>query len=157
MTKLAAPLIIAGVAAALPTLPGWAASGPRRTVAVTEGPRLSREGLREYATVGYVDGDDGPAVTFEATGDAQGQTREAGTIACEVLAAAVDVPTARARVFELLAAWQGWLDNRQTPVALGLLADSRLSMASDVTLTVTRSGATASARVVITYTAHTYG
>jgi hypothetical protein len=151
--RLAAPLIIAAHVEHLPTLPGW--DGVR----VFEGGGTTREGVRRWATIGYVAGDTGPAVHLEPVTDGQGQNREAGSIACGLTVAADDVPAARGAVFDLLAAWAQWLaDDRKLADDTGQarLVDGWLSLAVDVALITTR-GATASAVVTITYTATTYG
>ena len=147
--KLAAPLIIGAHVDVLPTLPGWDG------VTVLEGAPLQRDELREYATVGYVAGADGPVVSLEPTPATQGQAREAGTVTSQLIVAAADVAAARARVFALLAAWAQWLAADST---LGgqLLKGSDLHLAVDVALATTRGGATANAVVTITYTATTY-
>jgi hypothetical protein len=152
--KLAAPLYVAAHVAHLPTLAGW------DTVTVYEGGRLDRGDIRRWATIGYVAGDDGPAVHVEPDTAAQGQTVEGGSIACNLVVIADDIPAARAAVFDLLAPWGQWLaDDRTLAAALGqaeLLPQSVASLVFDVALTTTRA-ATASAVVTITYTAHTYG
>jgi hypothetical protein len=153
--KLAAPLIIAAHTAHLPTLPGWAG------VAVYEGARIDRGDGGRYVTVGYVAGDDGPAVHTEPETSGQGQNTEAGSIACNLVVTAADIPAARGAAFDLLAAWAQWLAVSPTmPDGDGqaqLLPTSRLALVFDVVLTTTRAGATASAVVTVTYTAHTYG
>jgi hypothetical protein len=153
--KLAAPLIIAAHVANLPTLPGWS------DVAVFEGAATRRDDVRRYVTVGYVAGDDAPAVHSEPARVSQGQNVEAGSIACSLVVAAADVAAARAAAFDLLAAWSQWLDTARTmPDGSGqaqLLPTSTASLVYDIALTTTRSGATASAVVTVTYTAHTYG
>lgn len=161
MTKLAAPLILAAHVQTLPTLPGWGADGDRPAVAVHEGARLDRGDVRRWVTVGYVSGDDGPAVHLEPTHDRQSQNIEAGTIACELVVAGPDVATARGAVFDLLAAWSGWLSESPTlPDAGGqarLMVGSALTLVADVVNRPTRAGATATALVSITYRATTYG
>lgn len=150
MTILAAPLIIAAHVATLPTLDGWAG------VAVYEGAAPRRDDVREWCTVGYVAGSDGPAVTLEPLPNAQRQTFESGSVASQIVVAAADVAAARARVFDLLAPWSAWLVADRTLGAV-LLAGSELHLAVDVTLAATRAGATAAAAVTITYSATTYG
>ena len=147
--KLAAPLIVGAHVDVLPSLPGW--SG----VAVLEGAPLRRDDLREYATVGYVAGADGPTLALEPVPASQGQTREAGTVASQLIVAAADVATARTRVFALLASWAQWLADDQT-LGGALLKGSDLHLAVDVALATTRAGATANAVVTITYAATTY-
>jgi hypothetical protein len=159
--KLAAPLIIAAHVAHLPTLPGWTGDGTRPAVAVYEGQRLDRGDGGRYVTVGYVAGDDGPAVHTEPETTGQGQNAEAGSIACNLVVTAPDVAGARAAAFDLIASWAQWLATNPTmPDGNGqaqLLPTSRAALVFDVVLTTTRAGATASAVVTITYTAHTYG
>jgi hypothetical protein len=156
VTVLAAPRVIAAHAAALPTLPGWAADGDRPAVAVYEGAALRRDDVREYVTLGYVAGVDDPAVSLEPVPTAQGQNRERGTVVCQLIVAAADVPAARTRTFDLIGAWSGWLVTDRT---LGgtLMHGSETHLAADVALATTRAGATANALVTITYTAVTYG
>jgi hypothetical protein len=122
---------------------------------VYEGAALRRDDVREWCTVGHVAGADGPTVSLEPAPATQGQTREAGTIASQVMVAAGDVATARGRVFDLLTPWAGWLAADST---LGgqLLKGSDLNLAVDVQLATTRAGATANAVVTITYTTITY-
>lgn len=159
--KLAAPLIIAAHVANLPTLPGWGADGDRPAVTVYEGSRTDRSDTRRYCTVGFVAGDDGPAVHTEPVTSGQGQNREAGSITSNLVVAERDVATARAAVFELVESWAQWLaTDRTMPDANGqaqLLPTSTASLVFDVVLTTTRAGATASAIVTVTYIAHTYG
>lgn len=150
MTRLAAPGIIAAQVAALPTLPGWGA------VRVFEGAPLTREGLRRWCTVGYVPGDDGPAVHLEPVVTAQAQTTEAGSILSHLVVGAADVAAARAVIFPLLAGWAAWLRADAIPAA-GLLPGAYLALLADVTLTTTRAGGTATAVVTTSYTASTYG
>jgi hypothetical protein len=150
MTVLAAPQVIAAHVDTLPTLDGWAG------VRVFDGVPLTRGDVREWCTVGYVDGDTGPAVSLEPVPTAQGaQTREAGTVLAQLVVAAKDVPTARGRVFDLLAAWAGWLVADRT--TSGRLLPSEVHLSVDVSFVNTRPGITASAVVTITYTATTYG
>jgi hypothetical protein len=150
MTRLAAPLIRAAHAAKLPTLTGWGG------VAVYEGAALRRDDVREWATIGYVAGDTGPAITLEPVPTAQGaQNRETGTITSQVLVAGDDVTAARARIFDLLADWAAWLVADRT--LGGRLLPSEVHLSADVALATTRAGATAAAVVTITYTATTYG
>jgi hypothetical protein len=159
--KLAAPLIIAAHVAKLPTLPGWTGDGDRPAVTVYEGARTDRSDTRRYVTVGFVSGDDGPAVHSEPETTSQGQNREAGSIASNLVVTGPDVATARGAAFDLLASWAAWLaTDRTMPDAGGqaqLLPQSTASLVFDVVLTTTRAGATASAIVTVTYTAHTYG
>lgn len=159
--RLAAPLIIAAHVAKLPTLPGWGADGDRPAVTVYEGQRLDRGDTRRYCTVGYVAGDDGPAVHTEPIRTGQGQNVEGGSIASNLVVAARDVATARAAAFDLIESWAQWLaDDRTMPDANGqaqLLPTSTASLVFDVVLSTTRAGATASAIVTVAYTAHTYG
>lgn len=159
--KLAAPLIIAAHVANLPTLEGWGADGDRPAVVVYEGAATRRDDVRRYCTVGYVAGDDGPAVHTEPQSVGQGQTREAGSIASNLVVTGPDVATARAAAFDLIAAWAQWLaTDRTMPDGGGqaqLLPTSTASLVFDVVLTTTRAGATASAVVTVTYNAHTYG
>lgn len=161
MTLLAAPVIVAAHAAHLPTLEGWGSDGDRPAVLVFEGPSPRRDDLRRWCTIGYLSGDDGPAVHLEPTHDAQRQNREAGSIACGLVVAAPDVPAARAAVFDLLTPWSGWLQSdptlRDVDGQPRLLPGSSLSLVVDVANVTTRAGATASAVVTITYTARTYG
>jgi hypothetical protein len=161
MTRLAAPLIIAAHVDRLPTLDGWGADGGRPAVRVFEGGVPTREDLRRWCTVGYVAGDEGPAVHLEPVHDAQNQNREGGSITCQLIAAAPDVAAARTAVFDLLLPWSGWLSAdpllRDADGRARLMAGSSLSLAVDVVLATTRSGATASAVVTITYTAVSYG
>jgi hypothetical protein len=161
MTKLAAPLIIAAHVAHLPTLAGWDAADDRPAVRVFEGGVTTREDLRRWLTVGYVSGDDGPAVHLEPTHDAQSQNRESGTVHSELVVAAADIATARTAVFDLLRPWSGWIAADPTLRDPGgqatLLPGSTLTLTADVVLSTTRSGATASAVVTITYSAVTYG
>lgn len=159
--KLAAPLIIAAHVAKLPTLPGWGADGDRPAVVVYEGAATKRDDVRRYCTVGYVAGDDGPAVHTEPITTGQGQNSEAGSIASNLVVTGKDVATARAAAFDLITSWAQWLaTDRTMPDANGqaqLLATSTASLVFDVVLSTTRGGATASAIVTVTYTAHTYG
>jgi hypothetical protein len=156
VTVLAAPLIIAAHVAKLPTLPGWIAGADRPAVPVYEGAALRRDDLREWVTLGFVAGQDGPALSFEAISTAQNSTRDVGSITCQLVTARADVAAARARVFELLTPWSAWITTDRT---LGgtLTAGSELHLAVDVALATTRAGATANALVTITYTALTYG
>jgi hypothetical protein len=147
--KLAAPLIIGANVAKLPTLDGWSA------VAVYEGAALRRDDVREWCTVGHVGGADGPVVTLEPVPTSQGQASEAGTIVSELVVAAADVATARARVFALLAPWAAWLARDRT-LDGALLSTSDLHLSADVALATVARGATASAVVTITYAATTY-
>jgi hypothetical protein len=148
--KLAAPLIIAAHAATLPTLDGWA------DVAVYEGQATRRDDVRQWVTLGYVAGDDGPAVHVEPSTNGQRQNIEAGSIACSLVATAADVAAARGAVFALLEPWTEWLATDRTLDAV-LLPDSSLSLVADVALVTTRNGGTATAVVTITYSANTYG
>jgi hypothetical protein len=162
MTRLAAPLIIAAHVDRLPTLDGWGADGGRPAVRVFEGGVPTREDLRRWCTVGYVAGDEGPAVHLEPVHDAQNQNREAGSIACQLVAAAADFGAARTALFDLLLPWSGWLSADPTlrgdpDQAPRLLPGSSLSLVADVGSATTRAGATASAVVTITYTAVSYG
>jgi hypothetical protein len=154
MTTLSAPRIIAAHVATLPTLPGW------QQVPVYEGAALRRDDVREWCTVGHVAGTDDATVSFEPGPTSQGQTRETGTITSQIVVAAADAATARARVFDLVAAWAAWLSTDRT-LHIGdepqLLTGSDLRLAADVALATTRAGATAGAVVTITYTAITYG
>jgi hypothetical protein len=161
MTRLAAPLIIDAHLLTLPTLTGWGADGDRPPVRVFQGGVPTREDLRRWCTVGYVAGDEGPAVHLEPAHDAQNQNREAGNISCQLAAAAADFGAARTALFDLLLPWSGWLSAdptlRDADQAPRLLPGSTLSLAADVVLATTRAGATASAVVTITYTAVSYG
>jgi hypothetical protein len=161
VTRLAAPLIIAAHVAKLPTLDGWGADDPRPATRVFEGGVPTREDLRRWVTVGYVAGDDGPAVHLEPVHLAQSQNREAGSLLCELVVAAKDIATARTAVFDLLLPWSAWLSSDPTLVGAdgkpALLPGSSLSLTADVELTTTRQGATATAVVTIAYTAVTYG
>jgi hypothetical protein len=150
VTRLAAPLILAAHVDTLPTLPGWAG------VAVYEGAALRRDDVTEYLTIGYVAGAADATVSFEPMPTAQGQLREAGTIASQLIVGAADVATARARVTDLLEPWVEWLGSSRT---LGgrLLPESQLSVTIDLARATTRAGAPANALVTITYTATTYG
>jgi hypothetical protein len=145
----------------LPTLPGWGAAGDRPAVQVYEGARLSRDDGGRYVTVGYIAGDDGPAVHTEPVTAGQGQNREAGSIASNLIVTAADVAAARAAAFDLIASWAQWLVDDPTMRDAGgqaqLLPTSTASLVFDVVLTTTRAGATASAIVTVTYNAHTYG
>jgi hypothetical protein len=153
--KLAAPLVIAAHMETLPTLPGW------DTVAVFEGAFTRRDDIPRWATVGYVPNADGPAVHAEPVPDGQGQNHEEGTVACSMVVTGADVPAARAASFDLLAAWGQWLATDRTLTGAGgqarLLAGSTAHLIADLALTTTRAGGTASALVMITYTARTYG
>jgi hypothetical protein len=159
--KLAAPLLIAAHVAHLPTLEGWRADGDRPAVTVYEGARTDRADVGRYCTVGYVAGDDGPAVHSEPVRVSQGQNAEGGSFASNLVVTGHDVATARAAAFDLIAAWAEWLaSDRTMPDANGqaqLLPTSTASLLFDVVLSTTRAGATASAIVTVTYTAHTYG
>jgi hypothetical protein len=159
--KLAAPLVIAAHMETLSTLPGWAAGGGVPAVAVFDGAFTRRDDMTRWATVGYVQNADGPAITLEPVFDGQGRNREEGTIACSLVVADVDVPAARSAVFGLLAAWAQWLATDRTLTGTGgqarLLPGSDTHLVADVVLTTTRAGATASALVTVTYTATTYG
>ncbi len=148
--KLAAPLIIAAHATKLPTLTGWA------DVAVYEGQDTRRDDVRRWVTLGYVRGDDGPAVHIQPETDGQRQNREAGSILCNLIVADADIAAARTTVFGLLEPWAEWFATDRTLGAV-LLGHSLIELVADVALTTTRAGATASAVVTITYTAHTYG
>jgi hypothetical protein len=154
--KLAAPLIIAAHVAQLPTLPGWGADGDRPAVVVYEGAATRRDDVRRYVTVGYVAGDDGPAVHTEPVTSGQGQNREAGSIASNLVVTGPDIAAARGAAFDLVASWAQWLAADRT---LGgqLLPTSTASLVFDVVLSTTRAGATASTTVTVTYTADTYG
>jgi hypothetical protein len=154
--KLAAPLILAAHASTLPTLDGWGADGDRPAVAVYEGAALRRDDVDQYVTVGYVAGADGPTLALEPVPSGQGQTREAGTVACQLIVGGPDVPTARARVFDLLEPWAQWLATDRTLGGV-LLSSTDLHLSADVALATTRAGATANAVVTITYAATTYG
>jgi hypothetical protein len=156
--KLAAPLIIDAHVQTLPTLPGWGedAGTDRPAVLVSDGALTRRDDVRRSLTVGYVAGDDGPAVHVEPSWRGQGQTREAGSVACSLVVAAADVPAARAAVFDLLTEWAQWLADDPT-IGGRLLASSDLTLIADVATPTTRAGASASALVTITYTAVTYG
>lgn len=164
MSKLAAPLVIAAHVAKLPTLPGWDAAdidlntgASRPATTVYEGARLARDDARRYVTVGYVAGADGPVVHLEPSHNAQSQSTEVGQLSCELIVAARDIAAARTAVFELLLPWSAWIATDRTLGAV-LLPGSELTLSADVALTTnTRSGATASAVVTITYTAVTYG
>lgn len=159
--KSAAPRYLAAHAAHLPTLPGWGADGDRPAVTVYEGARPDRGDVRRWVTLGYIGGDAGPAVHLEPVPGAQSQAQEAGTIGCSLVVAAADVPTARGAVFGLVESWAAWLAAdatlQQATGQAQLLSDSTARLIVDVALTTTRAGATASALVVITYTATTYG
>lgn len=159
--NLAAPLVLAAHVAKLPTLPGWAADADRAAVAVYEGAAVRRDDVREWATVGYVAGADGPVVVLEPVRAGQGQTTEAGSVTSQLVVGADTVAAARDRVFDLLAAWAGWLaEDRTLADADGrarLLPGSDVHLAVDVTLITTRAGATANAVVTATYQATTYG
>jgi hypothetical protein len=150
VTVLASPLIIAAHVAVLPTLTGWAG------VPVYEGAALRRDDVDEYLTVGYVAGADDPQVSLEVVPHADGTTREAGTLACQLITAQADVATARARVFDLVAPWSAWLLRDRTLGGV-LLPQSTAHLLVDVALATTRSGATANALVTVTYQATTYG
>ena len=156
MTKLAAPLILAAHAEVLPTLAGWGAAEGRPAVLVIEGAPLRRDDPREYLTLGYVPDADAATVAFEPVPNAQAQSREAGTIVSQLVSAQADVATARDRVGVLVGSWVGWLAGDRT---LGgrVLPGSEVHVAVDLALVTTRSGATATAIVTITYTAVTYG
>jgi hypothetical protein len=155
--KLAAPAIIAAHVATLPTLTSWAAADGRPAVSVYEGAALRRDDVREWVTVGFVAGVTEPTVQFEPVPAAQGQqNREAGTVLSQLVTAQADVPTARDRVFALLADWVGWLGGDRT-LGGSLQQGSQAHLLADVTLATTRAGATASAVVTVTYTAVTYG
>jgi hypothetical protein len=159
--RLAAPLIIAAHVAKLPTLEGWAADGDRPRVVVYEGAATKRDDVRRYCTVGYVAGDDGPAVHSEPVRTSQEQNTEGGSIASNLVVTGPNVATARTAAFDLISAWADWLAaDRTMPDANGqaqLLPTSTASLIFDVVLTTTRAGATASAIVTVTYNAHTYG
>jgi hypothetical protein len=150
VTILAAPLILAAHAATLPTLPGW--DGVR----VYEGAVMRRDDLQEWVSVGFVADQDSPTISLEPVPNAQGENREAGEVVCQLLTARRDVPTARARVFELLAPWAAWLVADRTLGGV-LLAGSELHLRASVALATTRNGATGDALVTITYSATTYG
>jgi hypothetical protein len=159
--KLAAPLVIAAHVETLPTLPGWAASGDTPAVAVFEGGFTRRDDLLRWCTVGYVPNADGPVVAAEPVSVGQSQNREEGTVSCSLVVAGPDVAAARGSVFGLLESWAQWLATDRTLAGAGgrarLLGNSDAHLVTDVTLVTTRAGATASALVTITYTAHTYG
>lgn len=155
MTVLAAPAIIAAHATKLPTLAGWGAAGARPAVAVFEGAAVRRDDVREWLTIGYVADADDPTVSLEPVPDAQGQTREAGTIVSQLIVGGADVATARARVFELVAPWAAWLVADRT-LGGALLPNSQTRLTADVALATTRAGATGNALVTVTYTATTY-
>jgi hypothetical protein len=162
MTRLAAPLIIDAHMLTLPTLTGWGRDGHRPPVRVFQSGVPTREDLRRWCTVGYVAGDEGPAVHLEPVHDAQNQNREAGSIACQLVAAAADFGAARTALFDLLLPWSAWLSADPTlrgdpDQAPRLLPGSSLSLVADVASATTRAGATASAVVTITYTAVSYG
>lgn len=148
--KLAAPLIIAAHVATLSTLTGWSA------VTVYEGAATRRDDVRQWVTVGYVAGLDGPAVHSEPVSNAQGQTVDAGSILSELVVVAADVASARAAIFALLTSWAAWLATDRT-LAGAVLGNSSARLAFDVKLTTTRNGATAAAVVTVAYDARTYG
>jgi hypothetical protein len=152
--KLAAPLILAAHAATLPTLDGWG------KVAVFEGAAVRGYDVTEWVTLGYVAGADGPTISLEPAPAGQSQTREAGTIACQLISAGPDVPAVRGRVFDLITSWSSWLAADRTLVVDGkaqLLSTTDLHLSVDLALATTRAGATGSATVTITYAAITYG
>lgn len=157
MTRTAAGLIIDAHVAMLPTLTGWGGNGSTPAVAVVEGPLARQDAPPRWATIGYVAGDDSPHVSFVPVPEVQHDTRESGSIACALYVADADVPTARASLLTLVESWAGWLVGDRT---LGgrLLGDSETHLEVDLTIGLNRSsGGLATARVVITYTAHTYG
>jgi hypothetical protein len=151
VTVTACGLIIDAHLSALPTLTGW------DLVTVAEGPLLRQDPPGRWCTIGWVSDDTGPQVSFVPVPDAQGGARESGTIGCGLYVAADDVTAARATLLPLVGAWAGWLT---TDRGMGerLVGDSEAHLDADLTLGVTRSsGGLATARVTITYTAHTYG
>jgi hypothetical protein len=148
--KLAAPLILAAHAATLPTLDGWDG------VAVYEGAAVRGDDVTEWVTLGYVAGVDGPTISLEPAPAGQSQTREAGTIACQLISAGPDVPTVRGRVFDLIASWSSWLAADRDLGGV-LLSTTDLHLSVDLALATTRAGATGNATVSITYAATTYG
>lgn len=152
---IAAPLVIAAHVETLPTLPGW------ETVNVFEGAFTRRDDQRRWATIGYVPGDDGPAINLSPVSDGQNRNREEGSVGCSLVVAAADIPAARGAVFDLLSAWAQWLATDRTLAGTSgqarVLAGSTAGLSVDVTLNPTRAGATASAVVTVTYTATTYG
>lgn len=157
MSKLAAPLIIAAHLGKLPTLPAWqAVNGTRDAVVIGDGPLLRADDPAEWLSVGYVStGGGAPATTFEAVTDAQGSTRDAGSVSSELVVAAADVPTARARTFALLQEWQQWLSTDRT--IGGAVTSGEAHLLVDVALDVTRGGGRAISVVTVTYRATTYG
>ena len=154
MTKLAAPLIIAAHAAKLPTLTPWQPTGNRAAVVIAEGPVSRRDDVPEWLSLGYVSNADA-ATSFEAVSDAQGSTRDAGSITSQLVVAAADVPTARARTFELLEAWQQWLHTDRTLAGAVTQFDGHLL--ADVAFDTTRGGGRAITTVSVSYRAITYG
>lgn len=157
MTTTAAGLILAAHAAKLPTLTGWGANGSTPAVDVVEGPRMRQDSATRYLTLGHVPGDDGAAVSFVPLPEEQNDLRESGSIGCALYVAGSDVPTARAALLALLNPWAAWLaDDRK--MGNRLLGDSEAHLEVDLSLGLNRnSGGIATARVVIVYTAHTYG
>jgi hypothetical protein len=161
MTRLAAPLIIDAHLQRLPALTGWAADGDRPAVAVFDGPRPDRSDVRRWVTVGYLTGENAPAVHLEPAHTAQSQNAESGSIGCELTVAGPDLGASRSALFDLLTPWSGWLQREPTlPDEQGkarLMPGSSLSLVVDVVNRPTRAGATAVAVVTITYSAVTYG
>ena len=91
------PLIVARLAALLPTLPGWSA------VTVYDGPPVTNDVPRDYVTVGYVA--DEQAGTYISVQDPNGfQWIETGTVRCQLSSMSGDTNLSlmRSRVFGLM-------------------------------------------------------
>jgi hypothetical protein len=148
---LAVSRIVAAHAAALPTLPGW--SG----VTVVDGPLLRGDGPNRYVTLGYVAGEDTPVASFTPLPSPDGNLHESGEVASLLVVGGDTMPAARDAALTLLGAWAGWLTADRT-MAGRVIGDSEAHLSVDLSLAFDRQNrGIARARVVVTYTAHTYG
>jgi hypothetical protein len=130
----------------LPTLPGWG------EVVVYSGPPVTGDAPVDYATVGFVVGED-YAGTFEPAADQFGDVAlEVGTVRSELVCTTgdVDLPAVEARAFGYFDAWQTAL--RADPTMGGALTHpAAATLAVDVAPSQDPSGAEQRLIVTLTY------
>jgi hypothetical protein len=143
--NVALPLVIDATVALLPTLPGW--SG----VTVYDGPQITGDTPHNYATVGYVDGEDFGG-TFEAIPLLGDLLEEVGSLRSELVCwtGDVDFPAMRARAFALFNAWNAAV---QDDVSLGGKV-AAASLSGEVVPVQNDKGSAVRLVVTLSYTAN---
>ena len=139
------PQVVDRLVTLLPTLPGWLG------VTVYDGPPVTQDAPANYVTVGYVVGED-MAGDYEQTDTAGDLTEESGTVRSEIVCTTgnVDLPSVRARAFQLADAWRAEIRRDGTLGGVLTLGGSS-SLAVDVQPAQTTAGSVQRLTVTLSY------